>query len=93
MLFQRTNLLPQNSVGISTMLTTRSMRGLRVLVSSFQRRMFHLTLSQALAMTCAFLPILSSVLFASVLAPGVENLTIQQGSWFGVINGTDDTTI
>lgn len=65
------------------------MIGLRVLLSSFQRRMFHITLSQALAMACTFLPTLSSVLFASQLTPGAENLTIQQESWFGVFNGSE----
>ena len=63
------------------------MMGVKALVYSWRRSMPIITILQLMAMACAFLPIMSSVLFSSEHVPGMQDLVIQQESWFGGRDG------
>lgn len=66
------------------------MMGLRALVASCKRRLLPVASMQVVAMVCTFLPILSSVLFSLERVPGVQQITLNQESWFGDMNRTGD---
>ncbi|KAF4927296.1 hypothetical protein CGCF245_v013244 [Colletotrichum fructicola] len=59
------------------------MLGLRALYLSLRKRVWAVTLSQSLAITCAFLTTLVSVIFTVESIPDSHNIQLQQESWFG----------
>uniref|UniRef100_A0A8H7NDE7 Uncharacterized protein n=1 Tax=Bionectria ochroleuca TaxID=29856 RepID=A0A8H7NDE7_BIOOC len=59
------------------------MLGLRALYYSLRWKIYAVTLSQVLAMACAFLVSFSSLLFTSKTIPGHANISFKQHSWFG----------
>ncbi|KAF4887774.1 hypothetical protein CGCF415_v014710 [Colletotrichum fructicola] len=60
-----------------------NMLGLRVLYDSLQTRIRGLTLSQLLAIICAFLTTLASAIFTLQVLPKDEVIVLQQSTWFG----------
>lgn len=59
------------------------MLGLRALWSSIQLGVWAVSLSQVLTAACSFLPILGSTLLIAQPVPNISNTTVQQNSWFG----------
>lgn len=59
------------------------MLGFRAFYHSIQYKTPAITLSQALATICGFLPIISSVLFSPEPVPDLTHITTEQQSWFG----------
>ncbi|KAL0936865.1 uncharacterized protein CTRU02_209081 [Colletotrichum truncatum] len=63
--------------------TLVDMLGLRALYNSLQKRVWTVTLSQLLALMCAFLTTLISVIFTVESIPENNAIQLQQNSWFG----------
>ncbi|CAH0019625.1 unnamed protein product [Clonostachys rhizophaga] len=63
---------------------TRDMLGVRALYHSLKSKTFALALTQVLAICCGFLTPLSSILFTVKIISEVEDVSIEQDSWFGV---------
>ncbi|CAI6030993.1 unnamed protein product [Clonostachys chloroleuca] len=60
------------------------MLGVRALYHSLKSKIFAVTLTQVLAICCGFLTPLLSILFTVKIISEVEDVSIEQDSWFGV---------